>query len=306
MIIGRWLTVPHYPAWAKINLGLIVGAKRPDGYHDISSVMQTISLADKVEARIKPCNINLTVKGADLPVDGRNLAFKAAKLMKNKGEVKKGIDITLTKRIPLASGLAGGSADAGAVLYLLNELWHLGFHQAELMRLGATLGSDVPFSLYGGTALATGRGEVLLPLSPLPSCYVLLACPNIEVSTAWAYSELDHAQEAPRFEKLENLMAALREGSLTKVAKSLTNSFESVVAAHYPVIFQLKHALLNNGAIGTLMSGSGPTVFGIFDSREQALGAANYLQSSHVVTHLARPVAAGAGRFFAGVGERKE
>lgn len=288
--------MPCYPAWAKINLGLKVGAKRSDGYHDILTVMQTVSLSDRVELTPTLAGINLEVVGADLPLDERNLAVQAAKLMKHKGKIVQGANIKLTKMIPLAAGLAGGSADAAAVLYALNELWQVNLSLEELLELGTAIGSDVPFALHGGTALAQGRGEIISPLPSLPDCYFVLACPNVTVSTAWAYQEIDRMAAASHPVDIPSLVAALDQGDLAQIAAALANSFEPVIAAHFPIINDLKQALLENGALAALMSGSGPTVFGVFTTEQQAERAAVNLKPL-VVTHLVRPVSVGAGRF---------
>jgi 4-diphosphocytidyl-2-C-methyl-D-erythritol kinase len=289
--------VPSFPAWAKLNLGLKVGAKRPDGYHDIISVMQTVSLADKVELTPRRAGVSLEVVGADLPTDDTNLAVQAAHLIQDKCGVPSGVHIKLTKHIPLAAGLAGGSADAAAVLYGMNVLWRLGLGSKELMELGAAIGSDVPFALLGGTGLAEGRGEIVSPLPPLPNCYLVLACPKVAVSTAWAYNELDcgRAYFSPPVD-INSLVKALSLGDLALVAAGMANSFEPVVTTHFPVINDLKQALVAAGAKAALMSGSGPTVYGVFTELTEAKQAISIL-STDVITYLAQPVTIGAGRF---------
>ncbi|HHV39732.1 MAG TPA: 4-(cytidine 5'-diphospho)-2-C-methyl-D-erythritol kinase [Tepidimicrobium sp.] len=284
-----------FPAWAKLNLGLKVGAKRLDGYHDIVSVMQTISLADQVQLEPRQEGISLEVIGAKLPTDNRNLAVQAARLIQDRFQVPSGVHIRLIKNIPLAAGLAGGSADAAAVLYGLNELWHLGLDIKNLVKLATNIGSDVPFALLGGTGLAQGRGEIVSPLWPLPHCYLVLACPPVAVSTAWAYNELDCSLIDPQPVNIDNLIAALEKKDLTQIAASLANSFEPVVAFHFPVITRIKEALLAAGAKAALMSGSGSTVYGIFSGLEEAKRAASAL-STDVTTYVARPVSEGAGR----------
>ena len=179
----------YFPAWAKLNLGLKVGAQRPDGYHEIKSVMQTVSLADRVELEAKDNGISLEVVGAELPTDGRNLAVRAAQLVRDRFQVAKGVHIKLTKNIPLAAGLAGG-ADAAAVLYGLNRYWQLNLVLRTWYHWRLTLAVMCPCPVRG-TGLAEGRGEVVSTLVPLPRCYFVLACPPVAVSTAWAYNELD-------------------------------------------------------------------------------------------------------------------
>ena len=285
----------YYPAWAKLNLGLHVGSKRPDGYHDIVSVMQTVSLADEIGLSPAP-DISLEVIGADLPVDNRNLAFQAAELLRDRRETSCGAGITLIKGIPIGSGLAGGSADAAAVLYALNEHWGLKMGKEQLMRLGASLGSDVPFCLHGSTALVCGRGEVVSSLPPLPHCYFLLACPRISISSAWAYEQLDRSPGRDCRPQVAELVAGLFRGDLSQIGSGMANSFEPVITDRFPIIAELKHMLLREGAIAAAMSGSGPTVFGLFPSKGRALYAQTHLQS-FVTTYLVQPVAAGAGRF---------
>lgn len=282
-----------FPAWAKVNLGLAVGEKRPDGYHNVRMIMQTVSLADEIGLELTGREIAVTVRGAELPAGSGNLAWRAASLLKEKYRVTGGVHIELTKRIPVAAGLAGGSADAAAVLFGLNRLWELNIPEQELQQSALQLGSDVPFALSGGTALAEGRGEVLTPLPPLPPCWLVLACPALMVSTAWAYQELD-ARPAPGPD-IASLAAAVQQRDLGRVAAHLGNSFEALVADRYPLILQLKQAFSALGALGASLSGSGPTVFGLFNDRAAAESAAHQL-AGRARTFVTVPVAAGAGR----------
>lgn len=285
----------RFPAWAKLNLGLKVGAKRPDGYHDIVSVMQTVSLADQVEMEPVGDGISLEVVGAQLPTDDGNLAFQAARLLKERFQVPNGVHIRLIKNIPLAAGLAGGSADAAAVLYGLNELWRLNLPVSNLVQLAADIGSDVPFALVGGTGLARGRGEIVSSLPSLPCCYLVLACPPVAVSTAWAYNELDRNLVDPQPVDINRLLVALEKGDLIQIAASLANSFEPVVKARFPVVKEIKKGLLTAGAVAALMSGSGPTVYGIFTGLEEAKHAVSVLNAA-VAACVVQPVSVGAGR----------
>ncbi|HHV57119.1 MAG TPA: 4-(cytidine 5'-diphospho)-2-C-methyl-D-erythritol kinase [Firmicutes bacterium] len=283
-----------FPAWAKVNLGLAVREKRPDGYHNVRMVMQTVSLADRIGLEPQAEGISLQVTGAALPAGPENLAWRAAHRLMAEYKIPGGVSIELEKHIPVAAGLAGGSADAAAVLYGLNRLFSLGLSEAELGRLALELGSDVPFALLGGTALAEGRGEVLTPLPPLAPCYLVLACPELAVATAWAYRAFDERPEAGT--DIAQLAAAVRCGDLQAVAARLGNDFESVVAARYPVITELKETFLALGALGASLSGSGPTVFGLFVDRIQAENAARRL-GKRVRTFVTLPVTAGAGTF---------
>jgi 4-diphosphocytidyl-2-C-methyl-D-erythritol kinase len=283
-----------FPAWAKVNLGLDVRAKRTDGYHDVRMIMQTVSLADCIGLEIQEHGISLQVQGAELSPGENNLAYRAAKLLQEHCQVTKGAKIELKKRIPLAAGLAGGSADAAAVLYGLSKIWQLNLNEGELHSLALRLGSDVPFALLGGTALAEGRGEILTPLTPLPDCYLVLARANLEVSTAWAYRELDACPERTAVD-IDVLLLALCQGDLAALARQMENSFEPVVTARYPVIRELKEALLDQGALGAVLTGSGPTVFGLFTSLEEATRAVTSL-AARSETFVVRPVMSGAGR----------
>ncbi|MDK2784394.1 MAG: 4-diphosphocytidyl-2-C-methyl-D-erythritol kinase [Bacillota bacterium] len=282
-----------FPAWAKVNLGLEVRERRPDGYHNVRMVNQTVSLADRIALLPQREGITLKLSGAELPAGEDNLAYRAAKLLQERCGVRAGVRIELRKRIPVAAGLAGGSADAAAVLYGLNRLWGLNLTLQELQALALELGSDVPFALHGGTALAEGRGEVLTPLTPLVPCWLVLARPRVEISTAWAYAELDRYPPAARPD-IDGLLAALAAGDLKGVAAHLGNSFESVIRERYPSVVEAKKALLAEGALGACLTGSGPTVFGLFPERAGAEKAAAALKEE-MDTFVVRPVAEGAG-----------
>lgn len=256
-------------AYAKINLALDVLYKRQDGFHEVAMIMQSVSLADEVRLWKREEGITLGVDVPGLAADKTNLAFRAAALLKNTFGIKKGVHIELVKKIPVAAGLAGGSADAAAVLKGLNRLWNLGLSMPELEKLGADLGSDVPFCLHGGTMLAVGRGEKLLPLPEMPKCYVILAKLPIHVSTAWVYGHYrdDRVKEHP---DLEGMKEGLKNKDLTLIAAKMGNVLESVTIPAYPGIANLKQSMQENGAINSLMSGSGPTVFGLVKGRERA------------------------------------
>lgn len=252
---------------AKINLTLDVLGRRPDGYHEVAMVMQSVSLCDRV--RLTPAaDISLTVNRPELAADATNLAWRAAALLRDYAGVTVGVHIQLEKVIPVAAGLAGGSTDAAAVLKGLNSLWRLGLTTAELARLGARLGSDVPFCVYGGTMLATGRGEQVTALPPLPPCWVVLATPSVSVSTAWVYRHFQPQAVTARPDT-DGMIAALRAGDFAAVATRLANVLESVTIPAYPQVRELKQLLQELG-MAALMSGSGPTVFGLTRERERA------------------------------------
>lgn len=248
---------------AKINLSLDVLHKRPDGYHEVEMVMTMVDLADRIEMQeLARDTIIISSQAGYIPLDEKNLAFQAARLIKDRYDVKQGVYIHLDKRIPVAAGLAGGSSDAAATLRGLNRLWNLNIPNEELQVLGAELGSDVPFCVTGGTALATGRGEKLEPISAPPQCWVVLAKPPINVSTSEIYGKLN-AQGIQHHPSTENVLNAIRDKQFDRLCGSLGNVLEEVTLDLYPEVRHLKECMQRLGADGVLMSGSGPTVFGL-------------------------------------------
>ena len=264
---------------AKINLTLDILGKRPDGYHEVAMVMQSIGLHDTIEMEKSAAGIALTINVPWLRADEKNLAWRAAALMQQEYGLSGGVNMRLTKRIPVAAGLAGGSADAAAVLRGMNRLYELGLSDAKLCELGARLGSDIPFCLLGGTMLSTGRGEVLTRLSNLPETWVVLAKPRISVSTAWAYQNYDE-QGAEQHPDNARIQQEIARGDRKAVAKLLCNVLESVTIRRYDVISRYKTMMLEQGAMASMMSGSGPTVFGLVGSRVQANKIADHLRAS--------------------------
>lgn len=257
-------------ALAKINLGLDVLGRRENGYHDVRMVMQTIYLYDNVTMeKTEEAGIQLECNLFYLPVDETNIAYKAAKLLMDEFDIKEGVRIVLDKHIPVAAGLAGGSANAAAVLVGMNRLFSLGLSQEDLMKRGVTLGADVPYCVMRGTVLAEGIGEILTPLSPLPKCYVLIAKPGISVSTKTVYEKLD-SQEITEHPDIDGIIEGLDKQDIYKVASSMGNLLENVTIGDYPIIEEIKEVMKENGALNAMMSGSGPTVFGIFDDRSKA------------------------------------
>lgn len=266
-------------ARAKINLYLEILGSRPDGYSEVAMVLQSIHLADRLQLKCRPHGIHLTCDRPEVPTDARNLAYQAAELLQKECHSAAGVEIHIEKHIPVAAGLAGGSADAAAVLVGLNQLWGLGLTVGELQSLAARLGSDIPFCIQGGTQLATGRGEVLEPLADWEGIPVLLAKPkHLGVSTAWAYQAFRSRQgilgatapSEPALPTLPQALAALSRQDPPALARSLRNDLEQVVLPEYAIVGELRQALLSAGALGSLMSGSGPTVFGIMPSLELA------------------------------------
>lgn len=260
-------------ALAKINLGLDVLGRRDNGYHDVRMVMQTIYLYDNVTlTRTEEPGIQVETNLSYLPVDGNNIAYKAAKLLIDEFGIQEGVHIKLEKRIPVAAGMAGGSSNAAAVLVGMNRMFDLGLSQSQLMERGVALGADVPYCVMRGTALAEGIGEELSALPPMPKCYILVAKPAISVSTKWVYETLD-AKEIVEHPDIDGLLQGLKEQDLSKVASSMGNVLESVTIEKYPIIETIKDAMKEAGALNAMMSGSGPTVFGIFDNRKVAKDA---------------------------------
>lgn len=257
---------------AKINLALDVLFKRPDGYHEVEMIMTTVDLADRIELKEIPGkNIKILSHNRFVPDDHRNLAYQAAHILKERYDVNKGVSITIEKNIPVAAGLAGGSSDAAATLRGLNRLWGLGLSLDELAEIGAEIGSDVSFCVYGGTALAKGRGEKITHLPPPPNCWVILAKPTLGVSTADVYKRLQLSDmEHP---DVYGMIAAIENNDYQKVCSGLGNVLEQVTLPLYPEVANIKNQMKTFGADAVLMSGSGPTVFGLVehDSRMQRI-----------------------------------
>jgi 4-diphosphocytidyl-2-C-methyl-D-erythritol kinase len=253
---------------AKINLSLDVLHKRPDGFHEVEMVMTTIDLADRIElTNLTDDTIKILSHNRFVPDDGRNLAYQAAQLLKDRLYIKKGVAISIDKVIPVAAGLAGGSSDAAATLKGLNRLWDLGLSLDELAELGSEIGSDVSFCVYGGTALATGRGEKIEHLPAPPNCWVILAKPTIGVSTADVYKNLNVSNV--QHPSTEAMISALNRNSYSDICSNLGNVLESVTLDMYPEVAQIKDQMERFGADAVLMSGSGPTVYGLvqYESR---------------------------------------
>lgn len=266
-------------ALAKINLGLDVLRRREDGYHEVKMVMQTIHLYDQLHLKKIESGIYLETNLGFLPVDESNLAYRAARLMKEKYQIEEGIDIRLNKRISVAAGMAGGSTDAAGVLYGINELFNLGIKRKELMELGVQIGADVPYCIMRGTALAEGIGEKLTSLPPMVKCPVVIAKPQVSVSTKYVYENLK-LDEHTQHPDIDALIQNIRTKDLPAIAGSMGNLLETVTAKKYPEIEKIKELMRENGALNAMMSGSGPTVFGLFDELETAKMAAAIVRQS--------------------------
>lgn len=265
-------------ALGKINLGLDVLGRRDNGYHDVRMVMQTVYLYDQIKIeRTKEPGIQLSTNLFFLPVNENNLAYQAANLLMEEFQISEGVKITLDKHIPVAAGMAGGSSNAAAVLFGINQMFSLGLSQKELMERGVTLGADVPYCIMRGTVLAEGIGEILTPLPDMPKCYVLIAKPPISVSTKMVYEKLD-AHEIQEHPDIDGILHGLENQNLQQIASCMGNVLEKVTIEEYPVIEEIKSVMKDNGALNAMMSGSGPTVFGIYDDKQQAKNAASKIK----------------------------
>ena len=258
---------------AKINLGLDVLRRRPDGYHEVKMVMQTVGIYDVITMeRLAEDVIRVSTDKEELPSDESNLIYKAAKLMKDTFEISGGVAVKLEKNIPIAAGMAGGSTDAAATIAGMNELFGLGLTLEQMQKVGVKIGADVPYCLMGGTALSEGIGEILTALPEVPDAYLVIAKPDINVSTKFVYENL-HANELKVHPDIDGMVEAIHQGSLEGITDRMGNVLETVTVRAYPVIEQMKDFLKKQGAVNALMSGSGPTVFGIFDNEETAKAA---------------------------------
>lgn len=265
-------------AYAKVNIGLDVLRRRPDGYHELKMIMQTVDICDDLTfERKNEAGIQLRIDGADLPADRNNLVCRAAALLMEKKHIGEGVSITLEKRIPIAAGMAGGSADAAATMRGLNELFALGYSTEELRDLGVKLGADIPYCISGGTMLSEGIGEVLTPLPSPPDCHLVVAKPDIDVSTAFVYRNLQ-ADRLPFHPDIDGMAEALAAGDLRGITDRMGNVLETVTVREYPVIDSIKKRMCGLGAENALMSGSGPTVFGIYRDKETAENAAKAIR----------------------------
>lgn len=270
-----------YQARAKINLGLDICGRLPNGYHEIRTVMQTVNIYDELEFRKRhDPDIILSVDSRDsLGELENNLIFRAARLMKERFSIREGIEISLKKKIPVAAGMAGGSTDAAATMLAINELYGLGLDKARLTEEAVLLGADIPFCILGGTALAEGIGEKLTPLPAPPSASLLIVKPPIMVATKWVYDNLD-ANMPDTHPDIDGIVEALRQGDLSGVTQRMGNVMEAVTAKKYPIIADIEKMMLGNGAMGAAMSGSGATIFGVFAEKKTADAAASYVDET--------------------------
>ena len=273
-------------ALAKINLGLDVVRRREDGYHEVRMIMQTIQLYDRLDIkRTQEPGIQIQTNLSFLPVNENNLIYKAAKLLMDEFSITDGVSVKLDKRIPVAAGMAGGSTDAAAMLIGVNRLFSLGLTKRELMERGVQIGADVPYCIMRGTALAEGIGEALSPLPPMVKCPVLIAKPSISVSTKFVYQNLK-LDDTTIHPDIDRLIDDIKAKNLHDIAAHMGNVLETVTIPNYPVIDEIKKHMLSNGAVGAMMSGSGPTVFGLFDDEDTAKKAYKAMRSSHLARQV--------------------
>ncbi|MGV8145440.1 MAG: 4-(cytidine 5'-diphospho)-2-C-methyl-D-erythritol kinase [Alkaliphilus sp.] len=275
-------------ARAKINLSLDVIKKRVDGYHEVKMIMQQIDLYDTITLIDNNSQkIKIVTKCEYIPTGPKNIAYIAAELLKKKLDINRGVDIRIKKNIPVTAGLAGGSSNAASVLLGLNELWDLRLSTKELMILGVDIGADVPFCVLGGAALAEGIGEELIPIRGLENVWIVISKPAFSVSTEGVYKQLDLSKLQPRHD-INMLINAVEKGDLIRLSKNMFNVLEEVTVSNYPIIKQIKKKMLEYNAIGSMMSGSGPTVFGMYKSYERAKSAQRKLLKLYKQTYIAQ------------------
>lgn len=273
-------------ALAKINLGLDVLRRREDGYHEVRMIMQTVSLYDKIMIhKLRTPEIQVKTNLFYVPENENNLVYQAAKLLMDEFGLEYGVYIDLQKFIPVAAGLAGGSSDAAAVLYGMNQMFHLNLSKRELMKRGVKIGADVPYCIMRGTALAEGIGEQLSPLPSMPGCKVLVAKPPVSVSTKFVYENLKLDQKTVHPD-IDVLLEGLREKNLRKIASNMGNILETVTIPNYPVINEIREEMLKHGALNAMMSGSGPTVFGLFEDEKLAEKAYSSLREGNLAKQV--------------------
>lgn len=278
-------------AYAKVNLGIDVIGKRPDGYHEVRMIMQTVKLYDRITMEKNDSgNIILSTNLPYLPVNEKNLVYRAIDMIRNAYGITDGVTASIVKRIPIAAGMAGGSSDAAAAFVGMNQLFHLGITQQELMDYGVKLGADIPYCIMRGTALSEGIGEILTPLPPIPNCWFLIVKPTFSMSTKFVYENL-HLDEIAVHPDIDGMKEALYQRDLIGVTDRMENILEQVTKKHYPAIGEIKDIMRKEGALNALMSGSGSTVFGIFKSKETAekAAAACHEHPSVKQTHIVRP-----------------
>lgn len=273
-------------AYGKINLSLDVLGARDDGYHDLDMIMQSVNLYDTITiTKNKTGNIEVKSNTGKIPNDESNLCFKAAKLLIDEFGIKKGVTIEIEKNIPISGGMAGGSTDCAATLKGMNKLFKLRFSEKDLMDRGVKLGADVPFCIMGKTARAEGIGEILTPIPNKLKGYLVIAKPPISVSTGFAYGQIDKV-EIKNKPDTEAVIEAIKKKDLSSLAKSICNVFEEVTIPEHVIIEEIKDKMKDNGALNAMMTGSGPTVFGIYDDKKKAVETVDALKESRILEQL--------------------
>ena len=273
-------------AYAKINLGLDVTGKREDGYHIVSMIMQNVDLYDTLTFEKNDTGeIILNASSPKIPTDDSNLICKVAKQLREKYGVNDGVSVYLEKRIPVAAGMAGGSTDGAATYMALNKLWNLGLDTKTMCELAVKLGADIPYCIIGGTALAEGIGEELTTISDMPKCHLVLAKPDIDVSTGWVYKTLD-SKKIENHPDIAGVRTAIENDDLNGMCEKIGNVLEYVTASKYSVINDIEKIMEDNGAVKAFMTGSGPTVFGVFDSEQKAKEAVEAVKTSGLAPEL--------------------
>lgn len=273
-------------AYGKVNLGLDVLRRREDGYHEVRMIMQTVKVFDRLTfSELKEDTIRISSNLQYLPVNEDNLIYRACALMKEKYQIQTGVHIHLEKHIPVAAGMAGGSADAAASLIAMNKMFGLKVSQKTLMEYGLRLGADVPYCIMRGTALSEGIGEVLTKLPPMPDCYMVIAKPPFSISTKMVYENL-HADQLTRHPDIDGMIDSLKRHDLYGITERMENVLETVTIKRYPDIAAIKEKMLQEGALNALMSGSGPTVFGIYTEEVQAKAAMQRLKEEKMVRQV--------------------
>ena len=269
-------------SYSKINLTLNILGKRQDGYHNIETIMQSINLADRIFIKEEKEGIKIKCNHSQVPIDAQSLAYRSAEKILSRYRITKGVKIEIDKKIPLASGMAGGSANSASILVGINKLFALNLSNKDLRGMGEELGMDVPFCIQNGTALAYHRGEKVTPLSPVnPPLWIVIINPGFEIPTKWAYNNLDLSLIKREKNNTKAMLEALKKGEARGIAKNLFNSFEELIIKKYPEIGKIKDRLIEEGTLGALMSGSGSTVFGIAQNKEKAFKIYKKLKSQY-------------------------
>ena len=289
-------------AYGKINIGLDVLKKRPDGYHDVKMIMQTVNIYDRIQInQILQPEIRIATNLYYLPSNENNLAYKAAKILFDEFGIKEGLKINIKKHIPVSAGMAGGSTDAAAVMYGVNKLFSLGLSIEDLKTRAVNIGADVPYCLVGGTAMAEGIGEKITKLKPMPDCYILVAKPGFSVSTKHVYQNLkvDEIQNHPN---IDEIVLGINNKDIKQIAHEMGNVLENVTIKEHPELEMIKQEMIFRGALNAIMSGSGPTVFGLFDDEKAFNDAYASLKKSKIVKKLfTTGVINTGGDFFEGI-----